>query len=405
MPFENSSLKAPQTLEVSPARGACPLCGTRASRCFFEQKGVPIHQNVLMASPEEARACPRGDLALAACEHCGLIFNTAFEESEQRFPANYNNTQTYSPRYLGFLEAMAEDLVERYALENRVIVDIGCGRGMFLRLLCRGQRNRGVGFDPSYAGPETAEGGAVRFVREFFDERQTAIPADIVVSRHVLDVIPEPRRLLAAMRKGLASSPRAKFVIELPDANWVLGNVALWDVGYERCNYFSRQSLRWMMEREGFHVTRIYSCLGGEYIWLEAHPGAGKEIENAPPALAALEKTIAGFSQYAQRKIADSLRILQENSRLGACCVWGAAGKGTAFLNLVDPHCQTVRYAVDLNPAKQGKFVPGTGHPIVGPEHLAKAPVASVILLNPNYQEEVSQHLRAMGIGAPLRCL
>ena len=87
------------------------------------------------------------------------------------------------------------------------------------------------------------------------------------------------------------------------------------------------------------------------------------------------------------------------------CCVWGAAGEGVTFLSSVEPYCRFVGFVVDLNPAKQGKYVAGTGHPIVGPEHLAKAPVGSVVLLNPNYQEEVSQHLHQMGVTVPLRCL
>jgi SAM-dependent methyltransferase len=405
MLFENSSREAPPVSAVSPARRACPICGTRAHKSFFEQKAVPIHQNVVMPSAEEARNCPRGDLALAWCEHCGMIFNAAFRDSVQRFSPDYNNAQTHSPRYRRFLEELADELVERHVLENRMILEVGCGQGAFLRQLCRSGKNRGLGYDPTYSGPETAGGGAVRFVRGGFDEHQAAIPVDLAVCRQVLDVIPDPKRLVAALRAALAASTAVNVFVEVADATWILKSCALWDLGYERCSYFTSRSLRYMMEQEGFKVTHVGTSFGAQYLWLEAHPDDGLGREKPSQASGTLEKLVAGFPSNAQSRLDNALRVLREDSRMVKCCVWGAAGKGVTFLNSVDPHCRFVGFAVDLNPAKQGKYVAGTGHPIVGPEHLAKAPVGSVILLNPNYQEEISQHLREMGVAAPLRCL
>jgi hypothetical protein len=129
MPFEPSSHDAQAASKVDTARPACPLCATPAAQSFFEQKGIPIHENVLMLSREEARACPRGDLAVALCSLCGQIFNAAFDYPGVRFSAEYNNAQTYSPRYLDYLEELASDLIQRHALRGKAIVEIGCGQG------------------------------------------------------------------------------------------------------------------------------------------------------------------------------------------------------------------------------------------------------------------------------------
>ena len=50
---------------------------------------------------------------------------------------------------------------------------------------------------------------------------------------------------------------------------------------------------------------------------------------------------------------------------------------------------------VDLNPLKQGHFVPGTGHPIVSHHDLLARGVKSAILMNPNYRDENLDLLRA----------
>lgn len=74
---------------------------------------------------------------------------------------------------------------------------------------------------------------------------------------------------------------------------------------------------------------------------------------------------------------------------------WGAGAKGVTFCNLADPDCTRLAGVVDVNPAKQGKFLPGTGHPIVPPEAVADA--AAVLVFNPNYIAEVRATLESLG--------
>lgn len=46
-------------------------------------------------------------------------------------------------------------------------------------------------------------------------------------------------------------------------------------------------------------------------------------------------------------------------------------------------------FVVDLNPKKQMRYVPGTGHLIVGYEELAKRGVSTAMVMNPNYFNEI----------------
>jgi hypothetical protein len=58
-----------------------------------------------------------------------------------------------------------------------------------------------------------------------------------------------------------------------------------------------------------------------------------------------------------------------------------------------------IPYIVDINPHKQGKHVPGTGHPVVPPAVLREDPPDTVIVMNPIYREEIATLMADIGLG------
>jgi hypothetical protein len=72
----------------------------------------------------------------------------------------------------------------------------------------------------------------------------------------------------------------------------------------------------------------------------------------------------------------------------GKVALWGAGAKGVTFANLIDPMGQWIDCIIDLNPNKQGKYIPGTGHPIVSYQAIAERGIKTAILMNPNYYQE-----------------
>jgi hypothetical protein len=59
----------------------------------------------------------------------------------------------------------------------------------------------------------------------------------------------------------------------------------------------------------------------------------------------------------------------------------------------VDPDREQIACVVDINPAKQGAYLGGTGHPIIAPDELGMHGIHYAILLNPNYFDEAQQLL------------
>lgn len=365
----------------------CPICESSSVRTFLTRNRVPVHQHLLMKSRELARRENRGTLRLAVCEGCGFIFNQSFEPQRLRYGESYDNSQEFSPFFEGYLSRLARYLVFEKGVRNSRIVEIGCGRGRFLRKLVKfDMGNSGLGFDPSYVGPATDLGGRLRFENSYYGPEDARIPADVIICRHVIEHVPNPLGLLKMIRRALRNSPNARVFFETPCAEWILRNRVIWDFFYEHCSYFTAQSLTTAFELSDFRVEGVRRVFCGQYLWLEASLAVEKLTVNKS---AGTIPNLARRFAESEDALINSLRTrIQDLAGKGKIAIWGAGAKGVTIVNLVDPECRYISCVVDLNPNKQGHYIPGTGHPIVGYWELAKYGVNVAISMNPNYRDE-----------------
>lgn len=376
----------------------CPVCESNRLTPFLQRSQVPVHQNLVVTSQEAARLVARGELDLVVCEDCGFVFNRAFDLSLLAYGEDYDNTQSCSAYFDAYLDGLVKDMVERQGVRNSIIVEVGCGKGQFLRKLVGypGANNRGFGFDPSYVGQDTELDGRLVFRRCYYDDACTDVAVDVVVCRHVIEHVPEPMALLRSVRAALGHSPRARVFFETPCVEWILRNRVVWDFFYEHCSLFSTSSLSAAFEHSGFSVERVEHIFGGQYLWLEARVSdAALPILRGRPETVALARNYGADEKTLRKKWLDKLVELKAR---GKVALWGAGAKGATFANLVDPGCVLIDCVVDLNPNKQGRYIPGTGHPIVAPSDLHRRGVMNAVLMNPNYREENLRLMAEAGI-------
>jgi hypothetical protein len=125
-------------------------------------------------------------------------------------------------------------------------------------------------------------------------------------------------------------------------------------------------------------VERVF---GGQYIWAEA-TAAATELRGLEPD----ESFRASWRA--------SIAVARGN---GPVAVWGASAKGATFLFLTDPDASLLDCVIDINPAKQGRFIAATGHAIVAPDIAAQRGIGTIIIMNPNYHEEIIATARSLG--------
>jgi len=382
-----------KNLPVCPESGVIPL---------VEMKQVPVHCNVLWPTRAEAINAPRGDIRLGYLPSCGHTCNLDFDPSLMEYTQEYENSLHFSPRFQEYATALAEGLIDKYDLRDKDIVEIGAGKGDFLIMMCSMQGNRGWGYDPSYVPEEGYTAPNVTFVQDFYTEKYTNQRADLIVCRHVLEHIEEPDAFIAQVRRAVGDQKSVVF-FEVPNSLWTLRRGGIWDIIYEHCSYYSPLSLAHLFQRHGFKVLAVNEVFGGQFLTIEAVPDDGASVlPDVSTELAQLTVDARSFAADYQAKRDEWQAKLASLAVVGKRgVVWGAGSKGVTFLNAMATGDEIVA-VVDINPRKQGKFVPGTGQQIVPPSALVEIRPDFVIIMNANYRDEIGNMLADIEVSADI---
>ncbi len=382
----------------------CPSCGSDRIKTFHNVKNVPVHSCLLMQSREQALKYPKGDIQLGFCRTCGFVYNIYFNPAVHEYSSCYEETQGFSRRFNEFLESLASGLIEKYNLRNKKILEIGCGKGEFLVLMCELGNNYGIGIDPSNV-PERIESDSINrieFIQDFYSTKYTYLNADMVCCRHTLEHIFDTRNFMRLVRESIGSRSECLVFFELPDVGRVLREGAFWDIYYEHCSYFSPGSLSRLFQHTGFDVINLSLDYDDQYILLDAIPNGGtrkasSELENDVDEL---KENVKVFQDKFQKQYIKWKNLFAESSSRKVV-LWGSGSKAVAFLTTLDLY-KEVEYVVDINPYRHGKYIPGTGQKIVSPEFLIEYKPDLIVVMNPIYCNEISSQLKDLGIESEL---
>jgi SAM-dependent methyltransferase len=369
---------------------------------FLEIPRVPVHVGVLWPTREEAQGCPTGTVALAFCPRCGFIGNRAFDPGLVDYTLSYDNSLGFSPFFQDYERRLADRLIDTYQIRGKDVVEIGCGQGHFLGLVCELGGNRGYGFDPSHdpAHAGIQVGSLVTVVREHYSERYADRPADLLCCRHVLEHLPDPRDLIRMLRRALDAQPGSVVYFEVPNALLFLRELSIWDIIYEHCGYFSAESLGNLFRSCGFEVLALGEDYQGQFVSIEARPGANRSGADVGPTpdVSGLARDVSAFSEQFLRKKREWRERLAALGGDGTrAVVWGGGAKGVSFLNLLELG-DAIEWVVDVNPRKQGTYLAGSGQKIVAPEFLKEVAPDIVVVMNPIYKVEIEEELRSLGL-------
>ena len=345
-----------------------------SQRELFRVEQLPVIQNKMFASAEEARSCPKGDVVLVQDMVSGLVFNAAFDASLLEYDVDYQNEQAHSGVFQSHLQDVMA-IIDRH-FQDRSLIEVGCGKGYFLEIL-KQQGYEVTGIDPAY------EGDSPDVVKACF-EPALGIRVDAVVLRHVLEHMMAPVDFLRQVAD--ANGGRGLIYIEVPCFDWICQSRAWFDIYYEHVNYFRLSDFHRMFE----HVVESGHIFGGQYLYVVAD-------------LASLRTPVIGAGDACDFP-ADFLADIERYGSLMLAgrgkqnAVWGGASRGVVFSLYLQRFGALVDLVIDINPAKQGKYIAASGLEVVSGEaalqHLL--PGANIFVMNSNYFGEIvrqSKHL------------
>ncbi len=336
-------------------------------------------QNKLFSTRAQALAAPSASLELCQDE-TGLVFNRSFDPAIVIYDDSYQNDQGYSSQFQRHLNEVCELCCSYLVSKESLVVDVGCGKGGFVELL-RGKGVNAIGYDNAYQGSSS-------YIRKSFFSVDSHDRGDLLALRHVLEHIPSPWQFLNGI--AAANGYQGLLYLEVPDLEWILAHRSYFDLFHEHVNYFRAEDFSRRFGDDGLIFES--KSFGGQYlsvvINLECLRDCG-QFSLANESNLDLQAAFGQLSEY------------EDNTYASLACnheivIWGAAAKGVMFAAKAPPTIKSkITYAIDINPKKQGCFMPISGVEVLdtttGLERLDQS--SRVVIMNPNYEQEIRASL------------
>lgn len=378
-------------------RTTCSACGDSGLELFLDLGRSPL-ADAYQDSPDATP--PTYPLQLAVCTGCWLVQLLEVVPGDLLFESGYSFYSSASPPLSAYHERYAHDLLARHGeLAKRLVVEIGCNDGDFLRHFA-GTDYRVVGVDPAVGpGREALRRGLEVWCQPFNQKVADDLlyehgPAGVVVANHVLAHVESVSDVLEGVSRLLAPDGVAYVEVQyLPD---LLVNNAFDLVYHEHRNFFSLSSLKLACERWGLRVVdvELTDRQGGSLRAQLVHAGTGAVPRTSVDTLTHREHWLRspcaydGFQGRVDR-IVDRLRDLVLARHDQVIVGYGAPAKATTLLNYAGFDSSVIPVVTDTTTAKHRKYVPGVGALIVPPDEVDFGLVDLVLVNAWNYAPRI----------------
>jgi SAM-dependent methyltransferase len=377
----------------------CLACGSSAVLPFLDLGSTPV-ANALLASPDDP--APRYPLGVGVCPACSLVQLLQRLPARAVFGADYPYYSSVSRALDVHSRAHCADLLQAGRLGSAAfVVEVASNDGYLLRHLLP-HTGRVLGIEPSPGPAQAAEDAGIPTVRAFLSPlvaRELVEQhgrADVVLANNVMAHVPDLRGFVEALAILLADDGVVQ--VENPWIGWLLEHVEFDTIYHEHYSYFATAAVDRLMSSVGLHLNDVdaFPALqGGTLRWTcSRRPGRTPELEahladEAERGLTGTAPHLA-FADRVRDLQAELRRVLQRLKADGATvAAYGAAAKGATLLNSTGIGADVIDYVVDLNPHKQGRWLPGCGLLVEHPDVLLERRPSHVLVLAWNYVDEV----------------
>ena len=386
----------------------CRHCRAELTLLFIDLQTAPPSNSYLSA--EQLLAPEKWfPLRVRTCTICWLVQTEDYAHVEELFASDYAYFSSFSSSWLQHAETYVGTMAERFELgATSHVVEIASNDGYLLRYV----KDRGIpclGIEPTASTAAAARARGIDVVEEFFGvalaNRLVAEgrAADLTAANNVLAHVPDINDFVAGFARLLQPSGVATF--EFPHLMRLVADCQFDTIYHEHFSYLSMTAVDRIFAANGlmvFDVEELPTHGGSLRVFAQRRDLGKRPVTAAVAALLAVEERAGlqsteyyrGFQARAERIKDDLLRFLlqakREGKRVGG---YGAAAKGNTLLNFAGVRPDLLPWVVDRNPAKRGKFLPGSRIPVVGEERLQADQPNYILVLPWNLRLEITQQL------------
>jgi SAM-dependent methyltransferase len=385
---------------------ACRFCAAPLGEVFTDLGTSPLANSYVAAEQVNAME-PFYPLRALVCDQCFLVQLEEFETPAHIF-SDYAYFSSYSTSWLAHAHRYTEAMIERLSLgPESHVVELASNDGYLLQYFHERQIPV-LGIEPAANVARVALQKGIPTLVEFFGAETAAslVPksgADLLVGNNVLAHVPDLNDFVAGMK--ILLKPGGVITMEFPHLMRLIDQNQ-WDTIYhEHFSYFSFLTVGRVFAAHGLRLfdveelpthggsLRIYGCHAED----PAKPDTERATELRARERAAGFEDLSIYTTYGERVVADKRHILrfliglkEEGKRIAG---YGAPAKGNTLLNYCGLRRDFIDYTCDLNPHKQGHFLPGSHIPIRAPEAIREDRPDVVLILPWNLKDEIMEQL------------
>jgi SAM-dependent methyltransferase len=315
------------------------------------------------------------DLEVCQCSGCGLV---QLSNDPVPYYRDVVRAAAFSDEMRDFRLMQFEGFTRTYSLEEKKIVEIGCGRGEYLSLMQQCGADA-YGLEHSEESAAWCARNGLRVSAGFVDSSNSRInhaPFDAFYILNFLEHLPDPNSTLRGVYNNLTDG--AIGLVEVPNFEMMLRNRLSSEFTIDHLLYFTKETLATTLGLNGFEII---AC---NEVWHEYITSAVVRKRN--------RLDLSLFREY-QARLRDE--IGKYIGRFGdkKVAIWGAGHQALAVISLLGL-ADKIRYVVDSAAFKQNKYTPATHLRIVSPDALDSNPVDAVIVMAASYSDEVAGIIR-----------
>jgi SAM-dependent methyltransferase len=386
----------------------CRHCGTELSLRLIDLGSAPPSNAYLT---EENLHAPEKwfPLRVLVCEQCWLAQTEVFADAHELFAPDYAYFSSFSTSWLHHAQRYVSSMVERFGLDSKShVVEIAANDGYLLQYV----KQRGIlclGIEPTASTAAAARDKGIRVVEKFFGVKLArglvahGDQADLMVANNVLAHVPDINDFVRGF--AILLKPHGCATFEFQHVLRLIQQNQFDTIYHEHFSYLSLTAVMRILAANGltgFDVEELPTHGGSLRVFAQCTDTGVQPVSDNVSAMLTQED-IAGitgaalytnFQARAEKVKDDFVAYLIEAKREGLkVATYGAAAKGNTLLNFGGVRPDLLPYVVDLNPAKQGKYLPGSRIPIVSEDHLRHHRPDRVVILPWNLREEVMGQL------------
>lgn len=376
-------------------RTHCSACGYDDLRTFLDLGFSPIADEYTAEPWGTERGYP---LQVAVCTGCHLVQLLEVVDQKTLFGSGYSFYSSASQPLSAYHERYAREVIYNHSDNAGVLVEIGCNDGDMLRHF---DPAKSLGVDPSGGPVEKARERGLRVINEPFTASVAEMiksnhgPASVVIANHVLAHVESVSEVLHGVAELLGDRGVAYVEVQyLPD---LLTNNAFDLVYHEHRNFFSLTSLLTAAKQWGLAPlnAQLTDRQGGSLRVKLGHQSWAAPKTNVSHILSREEWLRSPDAYGGVQGRADRIRvrlldlISDEWAARRQVALYGAPAKATTLAHFCNLDSDTVHFALDSTPAKQGRYVPGTGIEILAPHDDRAGEPATFVVAAWNYARTI----------------